>query len=958
MIHPSSCYTSSSMPDHSPMKRRSVSGIPRPLPSELPRLGILERLRASRDVKLVVLIAPAGYGKTTALAQYSRTTERRTAWTTLSEDDASVSHLAGTLGSILTRAFPELNLESFPRIVGTGATPNRFAFEWANALNRLEENVNVVIDRIEHLSADGVRWLERFLMTLEEGHQVLLAGYETLLPLAHWVASGTAVLLEGKDLMFSPTETQTMLQNHGERTNPVEVHRTLEGWPAGIALVSNGANARLEPRDLVLEVLHRLPSSLREQLAEAGVLDVWSESEARAIGCQLPRAWLSHAQRIGLPVTPIRRGVVRPHTVVLNVLNEALQLRTDRFRTLHGAAGVIAAQSAAPISALQHFVHAQQLDRAVAIATRVAPELLGRREYRLARQILEMLPRTSLSPALTIRLAQSWMETGDAAQAELLLNDLRANGERSAFLFVLLAVFEARRGATNSMLALAEEALQCSPDAETRARALILISAAHRELGQPQEELSIAKSAADLSRTTGNADLITRAIDALAVSYGRQNDRVNCERHFRQVIDLSERLGYPLQALQSLNNFANFLSDWGREPEALETADRGVALARREGGVWLPILLVTRGLQHLRTANPGAAERDLQEALPLYADLGLEALAFSARLWLTQALSLLGKDDTATVMLAQARVSIPVDSVPPAARFAFVEGWMEFRAGDFNAAREHIEFAVTHGIDVWDEPRAYALLADIARRQGRLVKQFVTSILEAVDELRHDHSLRLDQDTVTALFTECQRRRWLPKRFTSMLETPVHSHAAPRLEIRSLGGCEIRIDASAIHVPLSKSLELLLWWAVNGPTTRDEALRAVWGEDFGQRGREYFRVAVRKLRACLSVHPSVGFDPVPFEHGLYRLNPRFTLELDVLPLLEANIAFDEVGMLEVYGDFFPGCDSAWVDRIRRQAFDHLMRRLEPFADSLEHGAGVEARAMASKIRKLNPSFRD
>ena len=53
----------------------------------VPRIGVVNSLRATPSSALVVVTAPAGYGKTTLLAQWARRDERRFAWVSIDSHD-------------------------------------------------------------------------------------------------------------------------------------------------------------------------------------------------------------------------------------------------------------------------------------------------------------------------------------------------------------------------------------------------------------------------------------------------------------------------------------------------------------------------------------------------------------------------------------------------------------------------------------------------------------------------------------------------------------------------------------------------------------------------------------------------------------------------------------------------------------------------------------------------------
>ena len=73
-----------------PLDLRAKTAIPPVRAGTVPRPGLVNRLRAANGHRLVTLVAPAGYGKTTLLSQWAERDARRFAWVALDGgDDAS-----------------------------------------------------------------------------------------------------------------------------------------------------------------------------------------------------------------------------------------------------------------------------------------------------------------------------------------------------------------------------------------------------------------------------------------------------------------------------------------------------------------------------------------------------------------------------------------------------------------------------------------------------------------------------------------------------------------------------------------------------------------------------------------------------------------------------------------------------------------------------------------------------
>lgn len=116
-------------------------------------------------VPLVAVVAPAGAGKTTALAAWSaRTVTRRPIWVRLDPQDDDPYVLAGALVTALDSTFPSGAGRARP-LLGAATTPD--VRQLGSALARDLEAVDgvvVVLDDLHHLRSDDAQGLVRSLI--------------------------------------------------------------------------------------------------------------------------------------------------------------------------------------------------------------------------------------------------------------------------------------------------------------------------------------------------------------------------------------------------------------------------------------------------------------------------------------------------------------------------------------------------------------------------------------------------------------------------------------------------------------------------------------------------------------------------------------------------------------------------------------------------------------------------
>jgi LuxR family transcriptional regulator, maltose regulon positive regulatory protein len=72
-------------------------------PGIVRRTGLVERLRASRSASVVAITAPAGYGKTTLLAEWAERDARPFAWVSVDEADGDPVVFLGHVAVALDR---------------------------------------------------------------------------------------------------------------------------------------------------------------------------------------------------------------------------------------------------------------------------------------------------------------------------------------------------------------------------------------------------------------------------------------------------------------------------------------------------------------------------------------------------------------------------------------------------------------------------------------------------------------------------------------------------------------------------------------------------------------------------------------------------------------------------------------------------------------------------------------
>jgi LuxR family transcriptional regulator, maltose regulon positive regulatory protein len=212
-------------------------------PGSVPRTALVNRLRAAQSVPVIAMVAPAGYGKTTALAQWSERDRRPFAWISIDgrDNDPAVllRHLAAALDGCEPLDPTVLRALRAPgEQLWTSAVPRL-----ASALASLESPVVVVLDDAACLrSKESADLLAVLAQHIGDGSTLALSGRMLPpLPIAQLRASGR--LLEiGTDLLaLSCREAEALLRASDVQLSDEHVAALVErteGWAAGLYLAA------------------------------------------------------------------------------------------------------------------------------------------------------------------------------------------------------------------------------------------------------------------------------------------------------------------------------------------------------------------------------------------------------------------------------------------------------------------------------------------------------------------------------------------------------------------------------------------------------------------------------------------------------------------------------------------------------------------------------------------------
>ena len=514
---------------------------PRPLgPIHVERHRLISVLQQHSHAKLVLVHAPAGFGKTTLLAQwhqYLGSAGQGTGWVTVDDDDND----AGRFAVILSQAL-------LPDSGGVTAD----LFDSINRSLETRTGFTLFLDEVEHLTAPDADHLLEVMLDNSPGNLHLVVGSRArpkLLGARHKIRDDF-LELTAVHLAFQSDEIAQFMQVRCGVAPDAEMDdylaRRTEGWAAALQLAAV-AIAQGEPAQTVIEhlaapcsdlfqylsqeIIIHLPSEQRQFLLETSFLSVLSGPLCDAVTGRSDSAdVLARFERAHLLLLPVDRGrsLYRYHPLFADCLSQqfresdAWRLPELARRASEWCTGVLMSESA-----VEYALLTGDADYMMTCIMKCVERLVMRAQFLTLRRWLDALPPQALQRRADLLAWSAWVHfyLSDFAAVETALSGLEeldalptvsakdrvGNNVLRTFLLISRGRFDEALAIIDSVLERPYEFDRLSTVAVTNMRALL--AQMHGRLGeavqQAERVLAISSEAPVLWLSMVHAALIS-----------------------------------------------------------------------------------------------------------------------------------------------------------------------------------------------------------------------------------------------------------------------------------------------------------------------------------------------------------------------------------------------------------------------------------------------------------------
>jgi LuxR family transcriptional regulator, maltose regulon positive regulatory protein len=590
------------------------------------RAALLDALSAGRRRKLTLLSAPAGWGKTTLLAQWALGAgeDQRFGWLSLDLSDNDPVLFWMYVVAALQKVSPGVGTRAV-ELLAMGADPVQVVLPTLlNDLDTIASPMVLILDDYHLVVNRAVHEQLAFVISRRPAnlHLVLATRSDPMLPLARLRATGDLAEMRTDDLRFEANEADHLLNKVlGLDLADADVHllhRRTEGWAAGLYLAALSLAERPDAAAFIrtfagdnrhivdyfmAEVLDGQPPHLRSFLLRTSVLGRLSGALCDAmLQTSGSAAVLEKIERENLFVVPLdmSRHWYRYHQLFGELLRTELRRsEPDLVADLHRRAATWFETEGLIDEAVRHLVAGGDIARSAdLIAADWVNEFNGGGLSTVS-GLLDLLPEETVLQDPRLSVARAWIalsvgQLDDAAKwieaAETRpAADTADGGAISAQVVVLRAAHSFKTAEVAAALETARRAitLDLSEAPLGRSSAYCIYGSALYFSGSTHEAQAAFRRAVELAEKVGDRRARIHALGHLALISAEHGQLADAERQIRRASGSSRDLAdaeHLVDVMVSLAT-AELLRMRGDAAAAVAAADMAVVSARQGGAI-------------------------------------------------------------------------------------------------------------------------------------------------------------------------------------------------------------------------------------------------------------------------------------------------------------------------------------------------------------------------------------
>lgn len=429
---------------------------PKPSPDLVVRPGLFDYLSKGARKPLILVSAPAGFGKSTLISSWLDHQSLRFGWISMSEYDSDCLSFLRYLVTCLNNSTAGL-FEDILSFLNAPELPDNdvVAQSVVNKLLELNEDFYLILDDYHYLHEPEIH---RFINTLlqfpvDNFHLIVISRIDPPFRIQQLRAKNLITELRSRNLVFRDYETTAFLRNTIDPSVSSEVcqfaSKITDGWITGLRLFSlifRNRNKQIDEflevsegklfEELVDEIFMEFAPEVQQFVLRSSVLHQFNVSICDKI-CDFEPHYsatdiLNVLKVSNLFIIPVyeERGWYRFHHLFQDYLRRKFEetYSDEEQKAVHRAAGVWLRDHEILKGAIIHFIKSADIDEAVSIFEIYRHQIMNEAKWPEFSQVLGLFDKDTVKTYAELMLAQAWFNiyVGKPFEMFVLLDPIQA----------------------------------------------------------------------------------------------------------------------------------------------------------------------------------------------------------------------------------------------------------------------------------------------------------------------------------------------------------------------------------------------------------------------------------------------------------------------------------------------------------------------------------------------------
>ena len=421
-----------------------------PLPVDLvPRPRLTELVDSLALPPLILISAPAGYGKSTLAKCLVEALDYPTTWLSLDEHDNDLGGFLRYFVAAVHAIFPDALPITQALLAGIPLPPStQIANNLINELDLIEQPFILVLDDYHLIKVQTIHDLlsEVLLHPPPNMHLVFGTRVDPPLPLVNLRATSRLIEFRMNDLRFKPEETSRLFEQMiGESIDTATVYQLnaqAEGWVTGLRLAALAMRQRISQATLegelslqnryvteylVSEILAKQTASYSDCMLKTSILERFCGNLCEAVCFQSSEIsdsksekmdfsgfqfieWLQASNLFVIPLDD-QQTWFRYHHLFRSFLQQELnsRLATQEIEKLHAAAGNWYAKNGWIEEALYHLMTARDTAAAIQLIAKNRYRMMNTTQWLRLERWLNLFPAEVVKTSAELWILKTWL---------------------------------------------------------------------------------------------------------------------------------------------------------------------------------------------------------------------------------------------------------------------------------------------------------------------------------------------------------------------------------------------------------------------------------------------------------------------------------------------------------------------------------------------------------------------